>query len=202
LTGPSRGETEFRENSSQTEFGNQKKNQKKFLSIGILTLAGAFFACGVASAQRVVTFPPAESPPPPPSKAPPKTQGGGEETDIIIDPGPGMRKTQHRTPPPPTNLTVIYKVEYGEILQYKHPDRTVQKFEKWKSSPSDADNLVTLTNERLADGNNYKYDTKKLASPDSDPVDIPILYMTGDYDFTLKPAEVESIRKFLTGGGT
>ncbi len=153
-------------------------------------------------AQRVVTFPPAEAPPPPPVKAPPKTQAGGEETDIIPDPGPGMRKTQVRTPPPPTNLTVIYKIEYGEVLQYKHPDGTVQKFEQWKSYPNDATNLVTLTNERLADGNNYQYATKPLASPGFDPIDIPILYMTGDYDFALKPAEVENLRKFITGGGT
>jgi hypothetical protein len=155
-----------------------------------------------AVAQRVVTFPPAEAPPPPPVKAPPQTQAGAEETDIIIDPGPSMRKTQVRTPPPPTNLTVIYKVEYGEVLQYKHPDGTVQKFEQWKSYPSDAQTLVTLTNERLADGNNYQYATKPLASPGFDPVDIPILYMTGDYDFAFKPAEVENLRKFITQGGT
>ena len=157
---------------------------------------------GNVHAQRTVNFPPAEAPPPPPAKAPPKTQAGGEETDIIPDPGPSMRKTQQRTPPPPTNLTVIYKVEYGEILQYKHPNGVVQKFEQWKSYPNDAVNLVTLTNEKLADGNNYQYATKPLASPGFDPVDIPILYMTGDYDFTLKPAEVDNLRKFITGGGT
>jgi hypothetical protein len=168
----------------------------------LLALLGLLLAAPPALAQRVVTFPPAESPPPPPSKTPPKTQAGGEETDIIIDPGPSMRKTQVRTPPPPTNLTVIYKVEYGETLQYKHADGTVQKFEQWKSYPNDADNLVKLVNERLADGNNYQYATKPLASPGFDPVDIPILYMTGDYDFRLKPAEVENLRKFLTGGGT
>lgn len=152
--------------------------------------------------QRVVTFPPAESPPPPPAKAPPKTAAGGEETDIIPDPGPSMRKTKHQTPPPPTNLTVIYKVEYGEKLKYKLPDGRFQEFEQWKSYPNDAVNLVTLTNEKLADGNNYQYATKPLAAPGFDPVDIPILYMAGDYDFTLKPAEVENLRKFITGGGT
>jgi len=156
----------------------------------------------LARAQRVVTFPPAESPPPPPVKAPPRTIAAGEETDIINDPGPGMRKNQQRTPPPPTNLTVIYKVEYGGILEYRHPNGVVQKFEQWKSYPDDASNLVSQTNERLADGNNYQYATKPLASPGFDPVDIPILYMTGDYDFTLKPAEVTNLRKFLRDGGT
>lgn len=167
-----------------------------------IALASLLVVAGSALAQRTVNFPPAESPPPPPAKAPPKTQAGGEETDIIPDPGPAMRKTQHRTPPPPTNLTVIYKVEYGEVLQYKHPDGTVQKFEQWKSYPNDALNLVTMTNERLADGNNYQYATRLLASPGFDPVDIPILYMAGDYDFAFKPAEVENLRKFLTQGGT
>jgi hypothetical protein len=174
------------------------KRAMRRLTVGLLLLVFA----GNVYAQRTVNFPPAEAPPPPPAKAPPKTAAGGEETDIIPDPGPSMRKTQHRTPPPPTNLTVIYKVEYGETLQYKHPDGTVQKFEQWKSYPNDAINLVTLTNEKLADGNNYQYDTKKLESPGFDPVDIPILYMTGDYDFTLKPAEVENLRKFITQGGT
>jgi hypothetical protein len=169
------------------------------LLIGALILA---VVMPTATAQRVVNFPPAEAPPPPPVKAPPRTQAAGEETDIIPSPGPAMRKTQHRSPPPPTNLAVIYKVEYGGTLQYKHANGVVQTFEQWKSYPNDADNLVSLTNERLADGNNYKYATKPLASPGFDPVDIPILYMTGDYDFELKPAEVDNVRKFLTGGGT
>ena len=111
-------------------------------------------------------------------------------------------RTQQRLPPPPTNLTIIYKVVYGEVLQYKHANGVVQKFEQWKSYHNDAFNLVRLTNERLADGNNYEYATKPLASPGFDPVDIPCLYMTGDYDFVLRPAEVENLRKFLAGGGT
>ena len=41
-----------------------------------------------------------------------------------------------------------------------------------------------------------------LASPGFDPVDIPILYMTGDYDFTLAEAEVQNLRRFLMDGGT
>ena len=160
------------------------------------------FLAGSAHAQRTVNFPPAEAPPPPPAKAPPKTQAGGEETDIIPDPGPSMRKTKVQTPPPPTNLTVIYKVKYGEKLKFKHANGVIQEFEQWKSYPNDADNLVTYTNEDLADGNNYKYKEEALTSPVFDPVDIPILYMAGDYDFALKQAEVENLRKFITQGGT
>ncbi len=167
-------------------------------------LALLLIAAPSASAQepRSVTFPPAESPPPPPVKAPPKTAAGGEETDILFAPGPTMRKTQHRTPPPPTNLTIMYKVEYGTKLQYKHPDGTVQTFEQWESYKNDAFNLVKLVNERLRDGNNYQYRTEKLSAKGFDPVDIPILYMTGDYDFTLTTPEVENLRKFLLDGGT
>lgn len=174
--------------------------------ITLLTLAST--ACLLLSSSalgadpRTVTFPPAEAPPPPPAKAPPKTQAGGEETDILIAPGPTMRKTQHRTPPPPTNLTVMYKVEYGTKLRYKHSDGTVQEFEQWKSYENDAFNLVNLANQRLKDGNNYQYATKPLASKGFDPVDIPILYMTGDYDFVLAEAEVENLRRFLLDGGT
>src|SRR6478736_3915295 len=151
---------------------------------------------------RVVTFPPAESPPPPPAKAPPRTQAGGEDTGIIPDAGPSQRKTQDRTPPPPTTLTIMYKVEYGTTLEYRHPDGTVQKFEQWKSFPSDGSNLVSYLNTRLKDGNNYQYSTKPLSSPGFDPVDIPLLYMAGDYDFVLKDTEVDNLRKFLVEGGT
>lgn len=156
----------------------------------------------VASAQRRVEFPPAESKPPPPVKEPPRTIASGEDTSILPDPGPSQRKTQERTPPPPTNLTVMYKVEYGQQLEYIHPDGTVQQFDQWKSYPNDAYNVVTYTNQRLADGNNYQYATKPLASPGFDPVDIPILFMAGDYDFVLAQAEVENLRKFLADGGT
>lgn len=178
------------------------KNEKPRSSFVAGLIAALFLASPVIAQPRTVTFPPAESPPPPPAKAPPKTIAGGEETDILIAPGPTMRKTQHRTPPPPTNLTIMYKVEYGTKLQYKHPDGTVQVFEQWKSYDTDASNLVDLANKRLKDGNNYQYATRPLASKGFDPVDIPILYMTGDYDFALTESEVENLRKFLLDGGT
>ena len=157
---------------------------------------------GAAQAQRRVQFPPAEAPPPPAVKAPPKTEASGEDTGVIPDYGPSQRKTQTRTPPPPTNLTVMYKVEYGETLEYVHADGTVQKFEQWKSFPGDGANLISQTNTRLADGNNYQYATKPLASPGFDPVDIPLLFMAGDYDFVFTEAEVENLRQFMAGGGT
>jgi len=155
-----------------------------------------------ASAQRQVSFPPAISKPPPPSKPPPRTQASGEETSLLPEPGPTQRKTQERTPPPPTTLTVMYKVEYGEKLRYVHPDGTVQTFDQWKSFPDDAYKLVTATNKRLADGNNYVYATKPLASEGFDPIDIPILFMAGDYEFAFTDREVENLRAFITGGGT
>jgi hypothetical protein len=116
--------------------------------------------------------------------------------------GPSQNKSQMRAPPPPTNLSVMYKVEYGGKLKYVHSDGVEQEFEQWKSFPADGQNLVTLLNQRLADGNNYQYATKPLSSKGFDPVDIPILYMAGDYDFVLKDSEVENLRKFLLGGGT
>lgn len=155
-----------------------------------------------AQAQRKVTFPPAESPPPPPVKAPPKTEASGEDTGVLPDYGPSQRKTQTRTPPPPTNLTVMYKLEYGETLEYTHADGTVQAFEQWKSFPNDGSYLISQTNSRLADGNNYQYATRPLASPGFDPVDIPLLFMAGDYDFVLTEAEVDNLRQFLAQGGT
>ncbi len=153
-------------------------------------------------AQREVQFPPANGKPPPAAKAPEKRQTGGEQTDTVGDGGPTMRKTMERTPPPPTTLTVMYKVEYGEKLKYVHPDGTVQIFAQWQSFPADAQRLILRTNKDLADGNNYQYATKPLSSPGFDPVDIPILYMTGDYDFILTTAEVENLRSYLNSGGT
>jgi pimeloyl-ACP methyl ester carboxylesterase len=174
---------------------------KTFISLLLVPLA-LLSGAGLASAQRTVQFPPAEAPPPPPVKSPPKTQTSGEDTGILPDAGPSQRKTQERTPPPPTNLTVMYKVQYGEKLKYVHPDGQVQEFEQWKSFPNDGSNLMLLVNRRLEDGNNYQYAEKPLASPGFDPVDIPLLYMAGDYDFVLTEKEVEHLRRFLTEGGT
>src|SRR4029079_18092039 len=122
-----------------------------------LLLLTLVVATPLAAQTRSVNFPPAESKPPPPAKSPPKTQASGEETGILPDAGPTMRKTQDRTPPPPTNLTVMYKLEYGTKLEYVHADGTVQQFEQWKSYPSDGSHLMTLVNKRLNDGNNYQY---------------------------------------------
>lgn len=172
-------------------------------ALAVLAVAVLSFAFPAdALAQRRVSFPPAESKPPPAAKQPPKTQSGGEETDTPPGAGPTMRKTQERTPPPPTNLTIIHKVAYGETLEYVHPDGSVQKFEQWKSFDNDASTLVNSTNHRLADGNNYQYAVKPLASPGFDPLDIPILFMAGDYDFVFRPEEVENLRTFITSGGT
>lgn len=170
--------------------------------VAAVTVLIFLFSGSAAYAQRRVNFPPAESPPPPPVKAPPKTEASGEDTGIIPDAGPSQRKTQTRTPPPPTNLTVMVKLEYGETLEYVHADGTVQKFEQWKSFPNDGYYLISQANTRLADGNNYQYATKPLASPGFDPVDIPLLFMAGDYDFTFTDAEVENLRGFLSEGGT
>lgn len=164
--------------------------------------AMALVAPSVSAAPREVTFPPPDSKPPPPHKSPPRTKAAGEETSLLPDYGPTMSKDQERQPPPPTNLTVMYKVQYGEKLAYTHPDGTKQEFEQWESFKSDGFNLIKYTNERLMDGNNYQYAIQPLASPGFDPVDIPILYMTGDYDFAFRDAEVENLRKFLLDGGT
>ncbi len=166
-----------------------------------LLLAPGFPATAPAQTRRV-DFPPAESKPPPPVKAPPKTQASGEDTGIIPDFGPSMRKTQERTPPPPTNLTVMSKLKYGATLEYVHPDGTVQKFEQWKSYPDDGYRLMAAVNDRLKDGNNYQYDVQPLAAPGFDPLQIPLLFMAGDYDFVFTDQEVANLRKFLLDGGT
>lgn len=165
-------------------------------------LAACAVALEPAAAQRIVKFPPPDTKPPPPMKAPPRTQASGEDTGLLPDFGPTMRKTQERLPPPPTTLTVMYKLEYGETLKYVYPDGTEQTFQQWMSFKDDGYQLMRVANERLADGNNYQYATKPLASPGFDPLDIPLLYMTGDYDFTLAEAEVQNLRTFLLAGGT
>lgn len=153
-------------------------------------------------AIRTVEFPPPESKPPPPLKTPPRTQSGGGLASPLDGTNPPERVTQEREPPPPTTLTVMYKVEYGGKLQYVYPDGNEQIFDQWMSFKDDGYQIMKFANERLADGNNYEYATKPLASPGFDPVDIPLLYMTGDYDFAFTEAEVRNLRKFILDGGT
>jgi hypothetical protein len=176
--------------------------QKTFQHVLILFVAAAAVMPHRSAGDRRVNFPPADSKPPPSMKAPPKTESSGEDTGIIPGWGPAMRKTQQRSPPPPTNLTVIYKVKYGTALEYVHPDGRVEQFEQWRSYADDGANLMRLVNNKLSDGNNYQYATKPLSSPGFDPADIPLLFMAGDYDFVLQPEEVRNLRVFLTGGGT
>ncbi len=171
---------------------------KTIIRLGCLLL----LAAGQAAAQRVVNFPPPETMAPPPMKSPPRTQSSGEDTGVLEGVGPAMRKTQERQPPPPTTLTVMYKVEYGETLKYIYPDGTEQVFKQWMSYQNDGYELVTAVNQRLQDGNNYQYATKPLASSGFDPVDIPLLFMAGDYDFALREGEAENLRRFLLDGGT
>lgn len=170
--------------------------------IRIVLIAGLIGASSACMAARVVNFPPPESRPPPPVKSPPRAQASGEETAILPGPGPTMRKTQERQPPPPTTLTVMFKLQYGAQLDYVYPDGRVQTFEQWESFKNDGYMLIKHVNERLADGNNYEYATKPLSSSGFDPVDIPLLYMTGDYDFVFTDQETDNLRKFLMDGGT
>ena len=45
----------------------------------------------------------------------------------------------------------MYKLEYGETLEYIHPDGTVQKFEQWTSYFSALAYPWTPEDEKLAD---------------------------------------------------
>lgn len=171
---------------------------------GVLVCAAALMLFGAQLAEaREVEFPPPDSEPPPAARSPRRTVASGEDVGIIPDNGPTMRKTQERMPPPPTNLTVMYKLQYGSTLSYTYPDGRTVEFEQWESFKDDGYELMRSTNERLADGNNYQYATMPLASEGGfDPVDIPLLYMAGDYDFVFSDAEVRNLRKYLMDGGT
>lgn len=169
-------------------------------AVAIISLLCCFAAA--APAQVTVDFPPATGKPPPAAKAPKKTVSGGFATAPIPGPGPTMRITEHRLPPPPTNVTIMYKLEYGRQLRYVHADGTVQTFDQWRSFPGDGYGIVSKANKALAESLNYQYATKPLAEGGFDPHDVPLLYMTGDYAFTFTEQEVENLRRFLMDGGT
>ncbi len=152
-------------------------------------------------AAQTVDFPPATGKQSPPAKSPNKNINAGEDSSTVPGGGPTMRKTQQRLPPPPPTLTIMYKLEYGGTLQYVHPDGRVESFEQWKSFPRDGHGIVSKANEAL-EGMNYQHATKPLASDGFDPVDIPLLYLTGDYAFTFTQREVDNLRRFLLDGGT
>ncbi len=155
-----------------------------------------------ADAQRRVHIPPAESPPPPAHKSPAETKTSGEDTGFIVDEGIIMRKSQNRTPPPPTNLTVLYKLRYGEKLVYVGPDGKAQEFEQWHSFRDDISRLMGHVNNRLRDGNNYQSAVADLNAQHFDPLAIPLLYMAGDYDFVFTDSELKNLRQYILDGGT
>src|SRR5690606_1798172 len=62
--------------------------------------------------------------------------------------------------------------------------------------------LMRHVNERLKDGNNYQTSVSDLDSQYFDPLAIPLLYMTGDYDFVLTENEVKNLRQYILDGGT
>ncbi len=180
---------------------------QSILRVGKLLCCGGVVLGTVAlplslEAQRVVRIPPAESQPPKAYRAPSATKTSGEDTGFIVDEGIIMRKSQERTPPPPTNLTVMYKLRYGETLRYIMPDGESVDFEQWQSFKNDSSSLIHHANTRLRDGNNYQAAVSDLASQYFDPLAIPLLYMTGDYDFVLTDNEVKNLRQYILDGGT
>ena len=178
--------SEREETDHRGEFAMKQNALRSWL---LLMLLGAWLIpVDSAYAQRRVTFPPAEAPPPPPVKAPPKTQPSGEETGIIPDPGPGAAQDAgpHAAAADQPHRHVQGRVRRDAAIRpprrHGAEVRAVEELSQRRLQP------VSPTNARLADGNNYQYATKPLASPGFDPVDIPILYMAGDYDFVLKPS--------------
>jgi hypothetical protein len=183
-----------------------KKQSNRIVFRGI-SLAGALWLTMMlgqgAHAGRPVEFPPVDSKPVIPTKAPPRATGSGEDTGTLPDPGPSQRKTQEKSPPPPNNITLITKLIYGQTTIWKSPGGEMRQFEPWESFNNDGKGLTDEVTKRLDNGVKYEYDTAKLAKSEGfDPVTIPVLFMTGDYDFVLTESEVANLRNYVLGGGT
>ena len=158
-----------------------------------------------AQTNREVDLPPPDTEPPPAAKAPERRVSSGEDTDPFGQPNSArQRQSMDRRPPPPSTLTVMYKVKYGQTLSYTYPSGKTVEFEQWQSFKEDGYNLMKATNQRLDDGNYYEYATIALGADRSkfDPTDVPMLYMTGDYAFSLSESEVRNLRQYLLDGGT
>ena len=165
--------------------------------LGSLCLAGAMFVllASPAQAQRTVTFPPLKLRR---RRRPRRLPGPRRPARRLISSSirarpcarpSTARRRRRRTSPSSTRSNT------ARTSSTSTPTASCRNSSNGRAIPPTAANLVKFTNEQLGDGNNYQYATKPLASPGFDPVDIPILYMAGDYDFTLKPAEVDNLQQ-------
>ncbi len=172
-----------------------------------ISLAGALvvvaMATGQAHAGRAVVFPPVDAKPVDSAKAPERTTNSAEDTGILPDAGPSQQKTKQSVPPPPNNITLITKLVYGEKAYWKDAKGAMWEFEPWESFKRDGQGLTDQTTIRLENGIKYNYDTAALSRAEGfDPVAMPVLFMTGDYDFVLTDREVENMRSYVLAGGT
>jgi len=133
----------------------------------------------------------------PPPKATPQRRKGGESVPPLPLPATPLRRTEKKRPPAPPAL--VGKVQYGKIKWATDAKGQRYSFRDWTTDPSDARNLVSWTNHRLAV--RYRHVKVEFNKFSFDPAEIPVLYISGHEGFEFSNEIRQKLRWYLQDGG-
>ncbi|MDP6356839.1 MAG: DUF4159 domain-containing protein, partial [Planctomycetota bacterium] len=173
---------------------------------------------GVSISSSIAAPPHIKEPPPPPKKSPraPRppapAQPRKKAAEVMIPlPGPGpvqARQEKKRPPgssgnsfPSPPAKILITKMTYGKDIQATAKDGRKFSFPRWWGNPNDLYELMRRMNRRVPMGFMPRYTSTPLPKFSFNPDEVPVLYITGHYEWSLSDDEVDKIRKYVLSGG-
>lgn len=132
----------------------------------------------------------------PPEGKPQRIKGGESVPPLPLPATPLRRTERKREPSPPT---LIAKIMWGETHVTKTESGKDYKWADWNLDPSDLQRLLKIANQNL--GIKYRYVPMDLAAFSYDPLEIPILYITGKKGIRFTDQQRAKIRKYVLDGG-
>ena len=124
-------------------------------------------------------------------------------------PGPVQARQEKKRPPgssgnsfpsPPAKI-LITKMTYGKDVQATTKDGRKFSFPRWWGNPNDLYELMRRMNRRVPMGFMPRYTSTPLPKFSFNPDEVPVLYITGHYEWSLSDKEVDKIRKYVLSGG-
>jgi len=159
-----------------------------------VALAGAVLLASRAASAADFDNPKAKTPP----RAKPQRRSGGESLPPLPLPATPLRRTERKRQPAPPALVGMITFS-GQRFVIKDGQRVaVQTF---PTTQIDIERLTRYANYKL--GIRYRYVRTTLSAFSWDPVELPLLYITGWTPMPKLPDEhLAKLRRYLTDGGT